>query len=364
MTVIAQLGCGYWGPNLVRNFVEQPNCRLKWVAEPSAERRNYIETNFPQTLTTDDWRVVLADNEVEAVAIATPAATHADLTCHALRAGKHVLVEKPLAMTTDEVDQIATLAAASGRTVMVGHTFLYNNAVRRLKQMKDAGELGDLNYLYSQRLNLGQIRSDVNAWWNLAPHDVSILLYLMDGELPVAVSAHGLKYIQPNVEDVVFAVLRWANGMAAHIHVSWLDPRKVRTMTLVGSRKMVVYDDISDDKLVVYDKGFDVAPSARGKMDYDERPSQKVLRRWGDVWMPKIDFQEPLKLEIAHFLQSARNRTEPLTGIAHARATVAVLEAGEVSLKNGGNEIAPATLRPVVTRVAKRRVLNPLEAVA
>lgn len=359
MTVVAQLGCGYWGPNLVRNFVEQSNCQLKWVAEPSAERRHYIETNFPHTLTTEDWKTVLADEEVEAVAIATPAATHAELACHALRAGKHVLVEKPLAMSTVEVDQIAALATATGRTVMVGHTFLFNDAVRRLKQMKDAGELGDLNYLYSQRLNLGQIRSDVNAWWNLAPHDVSILLYLMNGEPPISVSAHGLKYIQPHVDDVVFAVLRWANGMAAHIHVSWLDPRKVRTMTLVGSRKMIVYDDISEDKLVVYDKGFDVAPVAGGKMDYDERPSQKVLRRWGDVWMPRIDFQEPLKVEIGHFLQCVRSGNEPLTGVAHARATVAVLEAGELSLQDGGKEISPVAATPI-----NRRTVVPLEAVA
>ena len=348
MTVVAQLGCGYWGPNLVRNLLAQPNCRLKWVAEPSQERRQYIEANFPQTCATRDWETVLSDKEVDALVIATPAATHAELVIHALNAGKHVLVEKPLAMSTDDADRIVELAAATRRTVMVGHTFLYNNAVHRIKRMKDAGELGDLNYVYSQRLNLGQIRSDVNAWWNLAPHDISILLYLMDGELPVSVTAHGLNYVQPDIDDVVFAVLRWAGGVAAHVHVSWLDPRKVRTMTLVGSRKMVVYDDVSDDKITVYDKGFDVVPSGGNRMDYDEAPSHKLLCRWGDISMPRINFQEPLKLEMAHFLECIRTGNEPVSGVRHARDTVAVLEAGNQSLRSGGKEIQLAPIRRFV----------------
>jgi predicted dehydrogenase len=184
----------------------------------------------------------------------------------------------------------------------------------------------------------------------------------MGGELPVAVSAHGLKYVQLSVEDVVFAVLRWSNGTAAHIHVSWLDPRKTRTMTLVGSRKMVVYDDVSDDKLTIYDKGFDFAPPVSGKMDYDERPNLKLLRRWGDVWMPRIDFQEPLKVEVAHFLHCVRTGSDPLTGVPHARGTVAVLEAGERSLHNGGAEIAPAAT--VTAERSDPRTSAPLEAVA
>jgi predicted dehydrogenase len=339
MTVVAQLGCGYWGPNLVRNFIAQPNCRLKWVVDSSNERCQYIQANFPQTRPTSDWEAVLSDEEVEAVVIATPAATHASLVMQALSANKHVLVEKPLAMSTAEADRIVELAAIQHRVVMVGHTFLYNNAVHRIKRMKDDGELGDLNYIYSQRLNLGQIRSDVNAWWNLAPHDISILLYLMDGELPVSVAAQGLNYVQPQIDDVVFAVVRWAGGIAAHVHVSWLDPQKVRTMTLVGSRKMVVYDDVSEDKITVYDKGFDMVPVAGNRMDYDEPHAHKLLRRWGDVWMPRVDAQEPLKVEIAHFLDCIQTGKEPVTGGRHARDTIAVLEAGHESLRRGGEVI-------------------------
>jgi predicted dehydrogenase len=339
MTVVAQLGCGYWGPNLLRNFLAQPDCRVKWVAEPSPDRLRYVEANFPTTRTTPHWETVLADNEVEAVAIATPAAMHAELITHCLNAGKHVLVEKPLATSTHDADRIVELAAETGCAVMVGHTFLFNEAVRQIKRMKDDGELGELNYIYSQRLNLGQIRSDVNAWWNLAPHDVSILLYLMDGELPCSVTARGLNYIQTGVDDVVFAVLQWSGGVAAHIHVSWLDPRKIRSMTLVGSRKMVVYDDVSDDKITVYDKGFDVIPSGPDRMDYDDQPNYKLFRRWGDVWMPRVEVPEPLKLEIAHFLECVRNGTKPIADVAHARDTVAVLEAVEHSLNAAGSEI-------------------------
>ena len=186
---------------------------------------------------------------------------------------------------------------------MAGHTFLYNAAVRYAKNLLDNGELGQLYYIYSQRLNLGQVRSDVNAWWNLAPHDVSILLYLMKDELPVSVSAVGVSYIQPGIEDVVFATLRWANGVTGHIHVSWLDPGKVRKMTLVGSRKMVNYDDVSDDKIMIFDKGVDRVPKIGERMDYDQSGKYQLVHRTGDILLPKFQFQEPLKIEAAHFLE-------------------------------------------------------------
>ena len=197
---------------------------------------------------------------------------------------------------------------------MVGHTFLYNAAVRHVKDLLDSGQLGQLYYVYSQRLNLGQVRTDVNAWWNLAPHDVSILLYLMDGQLPVSVSARGVDYIQPGIEDVVFATLTWASRVCAHIQVSWLDPGKVRRMTLVGSRKMVVYDDISDDKIAVLDKGVDRVPKAGERMDYDQFTNYQLLHRTGDVLLPRIDFQEPLKVEAIHFLDCIRTGQTPHLG--------------------------------------------------
>jgi predicted dehydrogenase len=335
MNTIAQLGCGYWGPNLLRNFSSQPGCWVKWVAELSPQRRAYVEENYPKTKTTPNWENALNDSEVDAVIIATPASTHYELTKTALKLGKHVLVEKPLAMSTHEADELVALAAATGRILMVGHTFLYNSAVRYLKHLLNQGELGQLYYIYSQRLNLGQVRSDVNAWWNLAPHDISILLYLMDGELPISVAAQGMDYIQSGIEDVVFATLTWANQVTAHVQVSWLDPSKVRKTTLVGSRKMVVYDDVSDDKIRVLDKGVDRVPKSGERMDYDNFNNYQLFHRAGDVWLPQINFQEPLKVESAHFLECIQTGKPPLTNPQQGRDVVAVLEAAQQALKSG-----------------------------
>lgn len=334
--VIAQLGCGYWGPNLLRNFTAQAGCRVKWVAEPSARRRDYVHDNYPATAVTADWREPLADPDVDAVVVSTPASTHFELAHAVLAAGKHVFVEKPLAMNTAQADELVALAATGGRILMVGHTFLYNAAVRHIKGLLESGDLGQVYYAYSQRLNLGQVRSDVNAWWNLAPHDVSILLYLMEGALPASVQATGMDYIQPGIEDVVFATLTWPNRVCAHIQVSWLDPGKVRRLTLVGSRKMVVYDDISDEKIAVFDKGVDRVPKVGERMDYDHFNNYQILHRTGDVLLPRIDFQEPLKVEAAHFLDCLRTGATPLTGPRHARDVVAVLEAVQLSLRQGG----------------------------
>ena len=335
MTVIAQIGCGYWGPNLLRNFSSQSDCWVKWVAELSPQRRAYVEENYPKTKTTPNWEDILSDAEVEAVVISTPASTHYELTKIALKAGKHVLVEKPLAMSTQEADDLIALATATGRILMVGHTFLYNSAVRYLKQLLERDELGQLYYIYSQRLNLGQVRSDVNAWWNLAPHDISILLYLMDGDLPASVAAQGVDYIQPGIEDVVFATLTWKNRVTAHVQVSWLDPGKVRKTTLVGSRKMVVYDDVSDDKIKVLDKGVDRVPKVGERMDYDDFNNYQLFHRAGDVWLPRINFQEPLKVESAHFLECVQTGKPSLTDPRHGRDVVAVLEAVQQALKSG-----------------------------
>lgn len=333
VTTLAQIGCGYWGPNLLRNFSAQKDCWVKFVADGSADRRAYVEANFPKSKAVADVDLVLRDPEIDGVIIATPAASHADLTRRALEAGKHVFVEKPLATSTNDADQLIALATRKSKTLMAGHTFLYNAAVRYAKKLVDEKALGQLYYIYSQRLNLGQVRSDVNAWWNLAPHDVSILLYLMNNTLPVSISAQGVSYIQPDIEDVVFATLTWANGVTAHIHVSWLDPGRVRKMSIVGSRKMVVYDDISDDKIAVLDKGVDRVPKAGQSMDYDNFNNFQIFHRMGDVLLPRIDFQEPLKVEAAHFLECLRSGQQPLTGPKHARDVVRVLEAGGVSLR-------------------------------
>jgi predicted dehydrogenase len=348
--IVAQIGCGYWGPNLLRNFSAQPDCWVKFVAEINPERRAYVRANFPKTETTAEIEGVLTDPEVDAVLIATPASSHYTLTKQALQSGKHIFVEKPLALNTVEADELVQLAEQKGRLLMAGHTFLYNAAVRYTKGLLDEAELGQLYYIYSQRLNLGQVRSDVNAWWNLAPHDVSILLYLMNGELPTTVSATGVSYIQPGIEDVVFANLTWAGGVTAHIHVSWLDPGKVRKMTFVGSRKMVIYDDISDDKITILDKGVDRVPRIGERMDYDQFNNYQLIHRTGDVWLPRISFQEPLKVEAAHFLDCLRTGQAPLTGPRHARDVVAVLEAVQVALKTG-EKTSPAAANPVSSTV-------------
>jgi len=332
--VLAQIGCGYWGPNLLRNFSAQKNCWVKFVVDSSADRRAYVEENFSRSRSAENIDTVLSDPEIQAVVIATPADSHYQLTKRFLEAGKHVLVEKPLARSTVEADELSELAAKTGKVLMAGHTFLFNPAVRYVKKLLDQGELGRTYYIYSQRLNLGQVRSDVNAWWNLAPHDVSILLYFMNGELPVSAVGWGVSYIQSGIEDVVFATLTWAGSITAHIQVSWLDPGKTRRMTLVGSRKMIVYDDCSDDKIAIFDKGIDRVPRVGQDMAFDHFSNYQLLHRTGDVLLPKIDFQEPLKSEASHFLDCIRNGTTPLTGPKHARDVVAVLEAVDKSLRS------------------------------
>lgn len=332
MTVIGQIGCGYWGPNLLRNFSANPDCRVKVVAEQSEIRRQYVAENFSGVAVTADWQSVLADGEVNGVVVATPATSHFEIAKAALTAGKHVLVEKPLATNVADASELAALAKSSGLVLMAGHTFLYNGAVRHFRDLLQSGEAGDPYYLYAQRLNLGQVRSDINAWWNLAPHDISILLYLMGDELPEGVSATGVDYLQTGVEDVVFAHLTWPNRVSAHIHVSWLDPGKVRQVTFVGSRKMVVYDDMAENKISVLDKGFDLVPRSGEAMDYDEPLHNELITRTGDVLFPKIHMPEPLAVEAAHFLECIQTGAEPLTGPEHGKRVVAVLEAGQRSL--------------------------------
>lgn len=354
MIHIAQLGCGYWGPNLLRNFYSNRDCHVAWVAEQSPERREYVEQNYPRVRTTPSWEEALSDPQVDAVVIATPAATHYTLTKTALQAGKAVFVEKPLAMSLAESRDLARISEEVGRPLMVGHTFLYNAAVRHMKRLMDNGDVGAVFYLYCSRLNLGKVRSDVNAWWNLAPHDISILLYLLDGALPATVSARGMDYIQPGVEDVVFASLTWENRVTANVHVSWLDPGKVRRVTLVGSRRMIVYDDVSDDKLCVLDRGVDRVPRLGEGMEYDNFDQHQILHRSGDVWLPHIDFAEPLRAEAAHFLECVRTGQTPLTGPQHGCDVVAVLEAGQRSLRDGG--------RPQTVDGARRETRDTLAA--
>jgi predicted dehydrogenase len=324
--VLAQLGCGYWGPNLLRSFSALPQGRVKYLVEFSPERRAFVQATFPNTAAVESADVVWKDPDVDGVIIATPAATHFQLAMQALKSGKHVFVEKPLATKVSEVDQLAQTAAGRGLIVMVGHTFLYNAAVRYIKKMIDAGELGQIRYIYSQRLNLGRIRSDIDALWNFAPHDISIIQYWLGEPEPVSVARRGMDYIQPGVDDVVFLSIVYPGKIMANIHVSWLDPQKVRKMIVVGSNKMVVYDDVADDKVAIFDKGIDKKAILGEHMDFDEPRPPEFNYRSGDILLPQVKFVEPLRVEAEHFADCIRNQRPPLTGVAHARTVVSVLE--------------------------------------
>ena len=326
MVKVAQIGVGYWGPNLLRNLVSNKKCEVGSVIELSSERRQFVQELYPSVPVGDNVEIVFADDSIAAVVIATPVRTHYNLVMRALNAGKHVLVEKPMATSVDEVEAIGDLANKNGLVAMVGHTFLYNEAVRYVKGLIDQGEIGEIRYIYSQRLNLGRIREDVNALWNLAPHDVSIIQYWLNEPEPMQVSMQGMSYVQDGIEDVVFLNILYPNNILANIHVSWLDPQKVRRITVVGSEKMVVYDDLAENKVTIYDKGIDKVAILGQNMDYDAINSFSFNHRSGDIVLPKIDWEEPLKQEIAHFLDCILSDIQCLTSTSHARNVVQILE--------------------------------------
>lgn len=333
--VLAQFGCGYWGPNLLRNFSSLNHCDVKYVVDASEDRRGFVQRMFPRATTLEGVDQALADPEVDAVIIATPAKTHFELAGLALRSGKHIFVEKPLATTVAEVDELAQCAKDGDLVIMAGHTFIYNSAVRYVKELIDRGELGEIRYIYSQRLNLGRIRADIDALWNFAPHDVSIIQYWLGNPMPVNISRHGMAYMQDRIDDVVFLNLEYPGKIIANIHVSWLDPHKVRRMTVVGSRKMVVYDDVAENKIAIHDKGIDRKAILGENMDFDRSPSLPFNYRSGDILFPQINFAEPLRAEAEHFRDCVLNRRAPLTGIEHARSVVAILEQAGSSQLNG-----------------------------
>jgi predicted dehydrogenase len=338
MITLAQIGCGYWGPNLLRAFTAQKDACVKYLVEPNEDRRRYVQKNFPRT-TPVAIEAALADSAVQAVVVATPAATHFELARLCLESGRHVFVEKPLAFSVGEVDALAALAAAKRRVLMAGHTFLYNPAVLFLKELIDSGELGRIYYLYAQRLNLGVVRSDVNALWNLAPHDVSIFNFLL-GANPLAATAHGADHLQKGIEDVVFASFEYPGKVQASLQVSWLDPNKVRKVTLVGSRKMAVYDDLADDKVAIYDKGIDSLATDDNPLPFDQPGGGHLVYRFGKVLFPKIASDEPLLAEAADFLGAIAEGREPRSGAAGARGVVAALQAASLSLREKSRRVS------------------------
>ena len=339
MVNVSVIGAGYWGPNLIRNLVALDDARLVSICDVDEKRLAPFGRQYPTVKLTTNFNDVVGDADVDAIVIALPVALHFDFAMSALQAGKHVLVEKPLCMTSDDAKRLIDVADAKGLTLMVGHTFEFNAAVAKLKELVNDGTLGEPYYVYSQRLNLGRVRSDINAMWNLAPHDISIILHCL-GKEPARVSATGLTQLQDGIEDVVFAVLEFEDGLIAHIHNSWLDPNKIRKMTVVGSRKMVVYDDVSPDaKIQVYDKGIDKKNLGENLGSYDDFGKFQLIHRAGDLLIPKINFIEPLRVECQHFIDSISNGQAPQTDGRNGLRVVKVLEAVQQSLKNGGTSV-------------------------
>jgi len=322
---IAQIGVGYWGPNLLRNLVANKNCDVKIVVDLSKERRHFVRDLYPSVRVSYRVEDIINDADIEAVVIATPVATHFDLAMKCLEAGKNVLVEKPMATTVEEVRQIGEQAEEKGLVIMVGHTFIFNAAVRYVKTLIDSGKLGDIRYIYSQRVNLGRIRNDVDALWNLAPHDISIIQYWLNDPEPICVKRNGMDYVQKGIHDVVFMNIEYPNNIMANIHVSWLDPHKIRRITVVGSKKMVVYDDIADNKITIYDKGIDQLAILGKSMDYDDQSNYRLSYRSGDIVIPKISWIEPLKQEIEHFVDCIINKVPCMTDALHAEKVVNIL---------------------------------------
>jgi predicted dehydrogenase len=324
---VGQIGYGYWGPNLARNFYQMKQSQLAAIADLDVKRLEEPARLY-QARTYADYHELLADPTLDAVVVATPARTHFEVARDALECGKHVLVEKPLRMSSTEARALIALAEQKGRTLMVGHLFEHNAAVWKIRELVQQHAIGDVYYIYSSRVNLGRVQRDINALWSIAPHDISILLYVL-GAMPVEVSARGASYLSENVDDVIFVTLTFPNKVLAHIHASWLDPSKVRQMTIVGSEKMIVYDDVNTESVLrIYDKGV----YKRGS-DYGEF---QLKLHSGDINIPKIDMSEPLRNECMHFVECIREGKRPRTDGENGLRVIRVLEAAQASMDKGG----------------------------
>jgi predicted dehydrogenase len=319
---IGVAGLGYWGPNLARNFAALPGCELTWLCDASEAALARVGASFAGVRRTADLGDLLADDALDAVVLATPVPTHAPLAERVLQAGKHCFVEKPLAQSVEGAERAVAAAEAAGRVLMVGHLLEYHPGVTKLKEIADSGELGDIHYIYSNRLNLGKLREDENALWSLGAHDVSVVL-LLAGEEPYEVEARGEAYMRPGIEDVVFGFLRFPSGRAAHLHLSWLDPHKERRFTVVGARRMATFDDMElERKVTVYDKGFDEDAGSYGE----------YITRSGDIWSPRVPNREPLRLECEHFAACVREGRSPRSDGASGLRVVRVLAALQARL--------------------------------
>lgn len=333
MIQVAVVGVGGWGKNLARNYFQIPGCRLKYICDLDEKKLKQMLLQVPGAQPTQRFEDLLADPELQAIIIATPGPTHYPLCKAALRAGKDVYVEKPFVLEVPQAQELIRIAENEGRVLMVGHLLEYHPVINHLKEMIAANALGDIHYLYNQRVNLGTVRPDENALWNFAPHDISSILYLL-GKEPTDVAARGQSYLKNGVEDVVFLTLNFANKSMAHIHVSWLDPHKIRKLTIVGSKKMAVFDDVeANEKLRLYDKG------AAYNSDYNTF-AEYITLRFGDIVIPYVKVGEPLNLECQHFLECIRERKQPRSDGRDGLRVIKVLDAAQRSLKQNGAPIS------------------------
>ena len=327
------VGCGYWGPNLIRNLRLSPDCDLKLICDTDERRLDHMRRLHPDVATTTRFDDLLND-DVEAVAIATPVRLHHEMAKACLKAGKHVFVEKPMTRTEVEAEELVALAERQKLTLMVGHTFLFSPAVRRMKEIIDSGDIGDIRYISARRLNLGLCQKDINVVWDLAPHDISIILHLLD-DLPTNISCRGSSHVTRGIEDVTIMYLGFQNDRCAIIQNSWLDPKKVRQMTVVGSHRMIMYDDSEPlEKLKIFDTRIESPPH------YDTFAEFAYSYHYGDAYIPHIKQDEPLKLECQHFLECIRDNAPPVTGGRHGLKVIRILQAADESLRQVGAAIS------------------------
>jgi predicted dehydrogenase len=333
--IVGVAGYGYWGPNLVRNFKSLPNCRVAAVCDSSQARLKHLQTVYPDVTGESDFERFLADYELDAVVIATPVRHHYAMAKASLLAGKHTFIEKPMASSTAECDELVELAEEKGLILMVGHTFLYSSAVKKIAEIVRNGDIGDIRYINCRRLNLGLFQKDINVAWDLAPHDIAIILHIL-GDQPTSVNCQGNAHVTPGIEDVTNISMAFGNERFATIQSSWLEPRKVREMTIVGTRRMIVYDDLQPlEKVRIYDMRVERPPF------YDTFAQFQYSYHYGDSYIPHLSQEEPLKSMAAHFSECIASGKTPRTSGRDGTNMVRILEAASASLKSGG---APITL--------------------
>jgi predicted dehydrogenase len=338
MINMAIVGCGYWGPNLIRNFDALSGCKIKIACDTNKDRLSHMKSLYHDIQTTSDYEDVVNNTEIDAIAIATPVRFHYDMTKKSLKSGKHTFIEKPMACSVAECEELNRIAMDKNLIIFIGHTFIYSSPVRKIKEIINRGALGEIQYISARRLNLGLFQTDINVCWDLAPHDISIILYVM-GKTPISVNCRGKAHVNPNIEDVTSMILNFENSGFAIIQSSWLDPNKIREMTFVGSRRMLVYDDLEPaESIKIYDKRVETPPY------YDTFAEFHYSYHYGDMYSPYLKQYEPLKKECQHFLDCIETGDKPESSGDDGLQVVQILEAASESLKKGGTEIKIAAL--------------------